>query len=149
MTAELFVAILTIAILVWIMIKGGKTLRGIAAFLLAYGLIRILEILIFGSGFNDFVRNAFTSIAEAFRNYANPDPAEVTTLIVTAVIVIILILLLISKNNTVRMIAGFALLYIIIRIFDAVALGNGFSEFITTMAAGLADAFGTTADRMP
>lgn len=149
MTAQLFVALLTIAILAWVMIKGGKTLRGIAAFLLMYGLLRILETLIFGNGFTDFVRGWFTGLADAFRNFANPNPGELATLIITVIIVGILIVLLLSKTDLVRLIAGFALLYIVIRIFDAVALGNGFSEFITDIGNGLSESFGTTADNMP
>lgn len=149
MTSELFVTLLTLAVFGWLLWKGNKQVRGIVAFLLIYGLLRILEIVVFGNRFNDFVRSAFEGVARALRNLANPDFVALTPLIVTAVIILGLAWLIRSEGKNVRAIAGFAIIYVVIRILDAVALGNGFSGFVDNLATGLATAFERGAANMP
>lgn len=149
MTAELFVALLVLAVFGWLIWKGSKQIRGIVAFLLIYGILRVLEVLLFGNNFNDFVRTIFLGAAEALSNLANPDIGALAPLIVTVVIIVALALLIRSENKLLRAVAGFTIIYIVIRIFDAVALGNGFNGFVGTIADGLADAFGTGAANMP
>jgi hypothetical protein len=149
MTAELFILLLILTAFGWLIWKGSKQLRGIAAFLLVYGLLRILEIYLFGNGFSNFIRDMFNNVADALSNIANPNIVALAPLLVTILILVGLAILIRSDAKAVRAIAGFAIIYIVVRIFDAVALGNGFSDFVSAIATGLSEAFRSGAANMP
>jgi hypothetical protein len=149
MTAQLAILLIILAAFGWLLWKGSKPLRATAAFLLIYGLLRVVEIRFFGNEFNNFVRDAFLNIASAFGNLANPNFSALAPLIITIIILGLLAWVMVGGPKGLRAVAGFAIIYIVVRIFDAVALGNGFSDFVSAIAAGLSEAFGAGAANIP
>ncbi len=148
-TNELFLTLFALIFLSLLLWKGSSAVRGLAAFLLIYGIVRILEVAIIGNGFNDFARDMFQRISDAFGNLAKPDLLAFATLAVTLIVMITLVIVLLSKSKQLRAVAAFTIIFIVVRIFDAVALGNGFSEFAVNMMAGLSDVFGRSAANLP
>ena len=148
-TAQLAILLLILLAFAWILWRGSQPLRATVAFLIIYGLLRIIEIILFGNNFNNFVRDTFTNIGRAFGNVANPDFNALAPLALTLIILGILAWVMGFGPKGLRAIAGFAIIYIVIRIFDAVALGNGIYDFFDAIATGLSEAFGTAANNIP
>lgn len=70
-TAELVIAVLALLVLAYIIWQGGKGLRAIAGFIMIYAGLRILEVGLFGDGFNDLVRGIFQDLSNAFGSVAS------------------------------------------------------------------------------
>lgn len=149
MTAELFIALVALIIFSLLLWKGSKEVRGLAAFLIFYGLWRVLEVALFGNGFNDFIRDMFQRISVAFGNLANPDTLAFATLAATVLIVAALLWLMVSGGKHLRALAAFVIIMIVVRIFDAVALNNGFGGFAAGIIRGLSIIFGQGAANIP
>jgi MFS superfamily sulfate permease-like transporter len=149
MTPELFLLLLLLLLLGWLIWQGSKPIRAVAAFIIVYGILRALEVRLFGNGFGDFVRSTFRTIANAFSNLANANIVDFAPLLVTMLVLLGLAWLMHGAGKTLRAIAGFILIYIVLRIIDAVAFGNGFGDFVTSIANGLSAAFGNSAGSVP
>lgn len=149
MTASLFIALVALVIFGLLLWKGSKEVRGLAAFLIFYGLWRVLEVALFGSGFNDFVRDMFQRISAAFGNLANPDIPAFATLAATVLVILALLWLMVSGGKFLRAFAAFVIIMVVVRIIDAVALNNGFGAFAADVIRGLSNIFGQGAASIP
>lgn len=151
MTNELFLALLALVLFGILLWKGSKEVRALAAFLIFYGLWRVLEVAVFGNGFNDFARDMFQRISAAFGNLSNPNPDGLAfaTLAITVLIILGLLWLMVAGKKGLRAVAAFLIIMIVVRIFDAVALNNGFGEFAAGVIRGLSNIFGTGAANIP
>lgn len=148
-TNELFLTLLALVLFGLLLWKGSKEVRGLAAFLIFYGLWRVLEVAIFGNGFNDFVRDMFQRISVAFGNLSNPDGLAFATLAITVLIILGLLWLMVAGKKGLRALAAFLIIMIVVRIFDAVALNNGFGSFAAGVIRGLSNIFGQGAANIP
>lgn len=72
--AELIIAGLVLGVLIFVMVKGGPGLRMVAGFILIYAALRTIEVILFGDGFNEFMRSVYQALADSFSQIAAQQP---------------------------------------------------------------------------